>query len=208
MRNFGQTNSVPSARIAMTTQDGEVTQAWYRFFNNLFEFLQAGPGSGTVTSITITAGPGIGVRGGPVTTSGAIEIDNTAPDQTVTLGGDDSIQISGSYPNFALSFNNNSLLGTAPVPTPPVANAAVNFAPAVDLEAMLQQSLRALQVAPAATVAIDPLPRTVAQLPAAGHAGRRLTVTDAVAPVFLSPLTGGGAVVCPAFDNGTAWVAG
>ena len=47
---------------------------------------------------------------------------------------------------------------------------------------------------------------TVATLPAAGTAGRRTYVTDALAPTFLGALTGGGAVVCPVFDNGTAWV--
>jgi hypothetical protein len=49
---------------------------------------------------------------------------------------------------------------------------------------------------------------TVATLPAAGTAGRRAYVTDALAPTFLGALTGGGAVVTPVFDNGTAWVAG
>lgn len=49
---------------------------------------------------------------------------------------------------------------------------------------------------------------TVATLPAAGTAGRRAYVTDALAPTFLTALVGGGAVVCPAFDNGTTWVAG
>ena len=49
---------------------------------------------------------------------------------------------------------------------------------------------------------------TVATLPAAGTAGRRAYVTDALAPTFLGTLTGGGAVVTPVFDNGTAWVAG
>jgi hypothetical protein len=49
---------------------------------------------------------------------------------------------------------------------------------------------------------------TVATLPAAGTAGRRAHVTDALAPVFLGTLTGGGAVRTPVFDNGTAWVAG
>ena len=34
------------------------------------------------------------------------------------------------------------------------------------------------------------------------------TVTDALAPVFLGVLVGGGAVKCPAFYNGSAWVAG
>ena len=31
-------------------------------------------------------------------------------------------------------------------------------------------------------------------------------VTDATAPTYLGTLTGGGAVVCPVFFNGTAWV--
>jgi hypothetical protein len=49
---------------------------------------------------------------------------------------------------------------------------------------------------------------TVATLPTAGIQGRRAWVTDALAPVFLTLVAGGGAVVCPVFDNGTAWVAG
>jgi hypothetical protein len=49
---------------------------------------------------------------------------------------------------------------------------------------------------------------TVATLPAAGTQGRRSWVTDALAPVFLAAPTGGGAVVCPVFDNGAAWVVG
>lgn len=49
---------------------------------------------------------------------------------------------------------------------------------------------------------------TVATLPAAGEMGRRAFVKDATTPAFLGTLTGGGAVVCPVFDNGTAWVVG
>ena len=48
---------------------------------------------------------------------------------------------------------------------------------------------------------------TVATLPA-GVTGMRAYVTDATTPTFLGTLTGGGAVVCPAFYDGTAWVAG
>lgn len=47
---------------------------------------------------------------------------------------------------------------------------------------------------------------TVATLPTAGTQGRRAWVTDATAPTFGGALTGGGAVVIPVFDNGTAWV--
>lgn len=47
---------------------------------------------------------------------------------------------------------------------------------------------------------------TVATLPA-GTQGDTAFVTDALAPTYLAALVGGGAVVTPAFHNGTAWVA-
>lgn len=49
---------------------------------------------------------------------------------------------------------------------------------------------------------------TVATLPAASTAlkGARATVSDATAPTFLGVLIGSGAVICPVFCNGTAWV--
>lgn len=46
---------------------------------------------------------------------------------------------------------------------------------------------------------------TVATLPA-GVIGMTAYVTDATAPTYLGTLTGGGAVKCPVFYNGTAWV--
>ena len=46
----------------------------------------------------------------------------------------------------------------------------------------------------------------VATLPA-GVTGARAYVTDATAPTWNAALTGGGAVKCPAFYNGSAWVA-
>lgn len=48
---------------------------------------------------------------------------------------------------------------------------------------------------------------TVATLPA-GTQGDTAFVTDATAPAWNVALTGGGAVVCKAFYNGTAWVPG
>lgn len=47
---------------------------------------------------------------------------------------------------------------------------------------------------------------TVATLPA-GVQGDRAHVTDALAPVFLGIIAGGGAVITPVFHNGTNWVA-
>lgn len=46
---------------------------------------------------------------------------------------------------------------------------------------------------------------TVATLPA-GAAGDTAYVTDALAPVFLGAVAGGGAVTCTVFFNGAAWV--
>ena len=48
---------------------------------------------------------------------------------------------------------------------------------------------------------------TVATLPTAGTVGRTAYVTDATLPMYLTTVTGGGAVVTPVFDNGTSWVA-
>jgi hypothetical protein len=46
---------------------------------NLRSYIGAGTGSGTVTSVGITAGTGISVSGSPVTGSGSITVTNTAP---------------------------------------------------------------------------------------------------------------------------------
>jgi hypothetical protein len=49
---------------------------------------------------------------------------------------------------------------------------------------------------------------TVATLPAAGTAGRKAFVSNALTPVFASTVVGGGAVTVPVYDNGTAWIVG
>lgn len=49
---------------------------------------------------------------------------------------------------------------------------------------------------------------TVATLPVAGVRGRRAFVSDATTPAFAATLTGSGAVVCPVYDDGSAWRAG
>lgn len=49
---------------------------------------------------------------------------------------------------------------------------------------------------------------TVATLPAAGTAGRRAYVTNALTPAYGAAVVGGGAVVSPVFDTGAAWVVG
>ena len=66
-------------------------------------FWQAPTGGGTVTSINLTAGTGISVSGGPITTSGSIAVVNTAPDQIVALTGGGLTTVTGTYPNFTIS---------------------------------------------------------------------------------------------------------
>jgi hypothetical protein len=60
-------------------------------------------GSGTVTSVDLTAGTGISVSGGPITTAGSITVVNTAPDQIVSLTGAGTTTITGTYPNFTVT---------------------------------------------------------------------------------------------------------
>jgi hypothetical protein len=79
------------------------------------------PTTGTVTSVDATAGTGISVSGGLITTSGSLTITNTAPDQVVSLTGAGTTSISGTYPNFTVTSNDQftgtvtSVTGTAPV---------------------------------------------------------------------------------------------
>jgi len=65
----------------------------------------ATPSSG-VTSVTA----GFGLSGD--TTTGNITLINTSPDQTVTLTGGTSIQITGTYPNFGVNFTGSTTGGT------------------------------------------------------------------------------------------------
>jgi hypothetical protein len=69
------------------------------------------PTTGTVTSVAATAGTGISITGSPITTSGTLNITNTAPDQVVSLTGAGTTSISGTYPNFTIT-SNDSTVGT------------------------------------------------------------------------------------------------
>jgi len=64
--------------------------------------------TGTVTSVNLTAGTGISVSGGPITTSGSITVVNTAPDQIVSLTGAGTTSVTGTYPNFTITSTGNS----------------------------------------------------------------------------------------------------
>lgn len=52
---------------------------------------------------------------------------------------------------------------------------------------------------------VHPSAYTVATLPT-GVIGDYAYVTDATTPTYLGTLTGGGAVKCPVWYNGTTWV--
>lgn len=72
----------------------------------------AGTGGGSVTSVAATAGTGISVTGSPITTSGTLNITNTAPDQTVVLTGGTGISVTGTYPSFTVTNTSPSSGGT------------------------------------------------------------------------------------------------
>ena len=68
-------------------------------------------GTGTVTSVNLTAGTSISVSGGPITTSGSITVNNTAPDQVVSLTGAGTTTVTGTYPSFTVT-SNDAFTGT------------------------------------------------------------------------------------------------
>jgi hypothetical protein len=65
--------------------------------------VSGGGGSGTVTSVGVTAGTGISASVTNPTTTPNITITNTAPDQTVVLNNGTGINVTGTYPNFTIS---------------------------------------------------------------------------------------------------------
>lgn len=84
-----------SINQATTSTDGYLSSTDWNTFNN--------KGNGTVTSVAATAGTGISISGSPITTSGTINVTNTAPDQTVTLTDGTGITTSGTYPDFTIT---------------------------------------------------------------------------------------------------------
>jgi hypothetical protein len=94
--------SMPAATGSV---DGYLTSTDWTTFNNKSNT------SGTVTSVAATAGTGISVSGSPITTSGTLTITNTAPDQVVSLTGAGTTSISGTYPSFTIT-SNDQYVGT------------------------------------------------------------------------------------------------
>jgi len=99
-------------------------------------WVSGGGGSGTVTSVAATGGTGISVTGSPITTSGTLNITNTAPDQIVALTQGGTTTITGTYPNFTISSADQfqgtvtSVTGTSPVVSSGGATPAISMAAA------------------------------------------------------------------------------
>ena len=110
------TNSAPDQIVAITAGTGTSVTGTYPNFT-----ISATGTGGTVTSVDLTAGTGISVSGGPITTSGSITVTNTAPDQIVSLTGAGTTSVSGTYPNFTITSNDQyvgtvtSIATTAPI---------------------------------------------------------------------------------------------
>lgn len=81
--------------------------------NGVLTVTNTAPSSGgTVTSVAATAGTGISITGSPITTSGTLNITNTAPDQTVVMTSGTGISVTGTYPNFTVTNTAPSSGGT------------------------------------------------------------------------------------------------
>ena len=103
-------NALGSAASVFLTSDSGIIKT--RTAAQVRSDIGAGTGSGSVTSVGITAGTGISVSGSPVTSSGSITVTNSAPDQTVALTAGTGISISGTYPNFTITNSSPSSGGT------------------------------------------------------------------------------------------------
>jgi hypothetical protein len=97
--NFTITNSAPDQTVSLT---GAGTTSISGTYPN-FTVTSNDSTLGTVTSVAATAGTGISITGSPITSSGTLNITNTAPDQTVVLTASTGISTSGTYPNFTIT---------------------------------------------------------------------------------------------------------
>ena len=229
-RNITQ---IPAPRVPLVDlQANTVSREWFMWFNNLYAVTGTGTGitpvinggtglgvlptngqlligNGTGYALhTLTASTGITVTNG----AGTITVTNSLPDLTVVLTGAGTNVVTGTYPNFTITstavtsvggtgtINGITLSGTVTSTGNLTLGGTLS---GVDLTTQVSNILPVANGGTGTGVAY-----TVATLPAAGVQGRRAWVTDALAPVFLAAPVGAGAVVCPVFDNGTAWVVG
>ena len=226
-------SQIPAPRVPLVDlQTNTVSREWFMWFNSVYSFVGAGTGilgvanggtglgttpingqlligNGTGYSLrTLSAGTGISVTNG----SGAISITNTLPDQTVVLTGAGTNVVTGTYPNFTITSTAvTSVTGTGTV-NGITLTGTVTSSGNLTLGGTLSGVSLTTQVSGILPVANggtgSGVAYTVATLPTAGTQGRRAWVTNALAPTFGAAPVGGGAVVIPVFDNGTAWIVG
>ena len=231
-------NQITAPRVDfLDSNTGKISREWYMFLYNLYTITGGGIGitpiinggtglgtvptngqllignAGTYTLNTLGFGTGISVTNG----LGTITVTNTLPDLTVVLTGAGTTVVTGTYPNFTITSNDafvgtvTSVSGTGTV-NGITLSGTVTSSGSLTLGGTLSGVSLTSQVSGILPVANGGTGLgagyLVAGLPAAGTVGRRTWVTDALAPVFLAAPTGGGAVVCPVFDNGSAWVVG
>jgi len=126
VKGSGTSALTASSTIPTTDLSGTITNAQLAnstiTINGNSTALGGSVSVGTVTSVAATAGTGISVTGSPITTSGTLNITNTAPDQTVVLTAGTGISTSGTYPNFTITNTSpssggtvTSVTGTSPV---------------------------------------------------------------------------------------------
>jgi len=229
----GSYSQIPAPRVPfLDAQTNMVSPQWFLWFNNVYGItgngvgiVQVGNGgtglgttptngqlligNGTGYSLnTLFAGTGISIANG----SGAISITNSLPDQTVVLTGAGTNVVTGTYPNFTITSTAvTSVSGTGTV-NGITLTGTVTSTGSLTLGGTLSGVSLTTQVSGILPVANGGtgtgVAYTVATLPTAGTQGRRAWVTNALAPAFGAAVVGGGAVVIPVFDNGTAWIVG
>lgn len=91
---------------ASTSTDGYLSSTDWNTFN--------GKGSGTVTSVGLTAGTGISVSGSPITSSGSITVTNSAP---MTYAGAGIAVSTGSAWGTSLTAPSGTIVGTSDTQT-------------------------------------------------------------------------------------------
>jgi hypothetical protein len=106
--NFTITNTAPDQTVSLTGAGTTTISGTYPNFT----ITSDDQFDGTVTSVDLTAGTGISVSGGPITSSGSITVTNTAPDQVVAISAGTGISVSGTYPNFTVTNTSPSSGGT------------------------------------------------------------------------------------------------
>jgi hypothetical protein len=153
-------------------------------------------GSGSVTSVALTMPAEFSVAGSPVTTAGTLAVTKATQTANKVYAG--PATGSPAAPTFrALAAADLPEATSSAFGAVKPDNSTVTIAAGV----ISANSNALLTPGTIYSVAGTPLPAASSAL-----LGARAVVSDATLPTYLAAYTGGGAVVCPVFCNGTAWV--